>query len=88
VFVIVSRQSLIDSNFSTIVCAPVFSRRHGLPSEVPVGAVEGLKHDSAILCDGLMSIEKARLTDFVGELSPSKMRELDRALTAALALRN
>jgi mRNA interferase MazF len=88
VFVIVSRQSLIDSNFSTVVCAPVFSRRHGLPSEVAVGEVEGLKHASAVLCDGLMSIEKARLTDFVGELSPAKVRELDRALAAALSLRS
>lgn len=88
VFVIISRQSLVDSNFSTVVCAPVFSRRHGLPSEVAVGAVEGLKHDSAVLCDGLMSIDKSRLTDFVGELSPAKLRELDRALAVALSLRN
>jgi mRNA-degrading endonuclease toxin of MazEF toxin-antitoxin module len=33
-----------------------------------------------------MSIEKSRLTDFVGELSPTKLRELDAALAAALAL--
>jgi mRNA interferase MazF len=85
-FVVVSRQPLIDSNFSTVICAPVFSERHGLPTQVPVGAAEGLKHDSAILCDGLMSIDKARLTDFVGELSPAKLRELDTALLSALGL--
>lgn len=87
VFVVVSRQSLIESKFSTVVCAPVFSKRHGLPSEVAVGEAEGLKHDSAIVCDALASIEKLRLTDFVGELSPVKLRELDRALAAALSLR-
>ena len=85
-FVVVSRQALIDSSFSTVVCAPVFSERLGLPTQVPVGPAEGLKHDSAILCDGLMSIEKPRLTDFVGELSPAKLRELDDALSSALAL--
>jgi mRNA interferase MazF len=85
-FVVVSRQPLIDSNFSTVICAPVFSERHGLPTQVSVGAAEGLKHDSAILCDGLMSIDKARLTDFVGELSQTKLRELDAALSSALAL--
>lgn len=85
-FAIVSRQGLIDSTFSTVVCAPVFSQRLGLPTQVPVGADEGLKHESAILCDGLMSIEKSRLTDFVGELSPPKLRELDDALAAALGL--
>ena len=85
-FVVVSRQALIDSGFSTVVCAPVFSERLGLPTQVPVGPAEGLKHGSAILCDGLMSIEKPRLTDFVGELSPSKLRELDDALLSALGL--
>ncbi|MFL6601715.1 MAG: type II toxin-antitoxin system PemK/MazF family toxin [Steroidobacteraceae bacterium] len=84
-FVIVSRQALIDSNYSTVVCAPIFSERYGLPTQVNVGIAEGLKHDSAIHCDGLMSIEKSRLTDFVGELSEDKGAELDNALQAALA---
>lgn len=86
-FAIVSRQALIDSKFSTVVCAPVFSERQGLPTQVQVGTAEGLKHDSAILCDGLISIEKARLTDYVGELSATKLRELDTALAAALGLK-
>jgi mRNA interferase MazF len=85
-FVVVSRQALIDSTFSTVVCAPVFSERHGLPTQVPIGRAEGTKHDSAIQCDGLVSLEKARLTDFVGKLSPAKVRELDEALAFALSL--
>jgi mRNA interferase MazF len=85
-FVVVSRQALIDSDFSTVICAPVFSARHGLVTQVPVGIDEGLKHDSAIQCDGLMSIEKGRLSDFVGTLPPAKLEELDAALSAALAL--
>jgi mRNA interferase MazF len=86
VFVVVSRQPLIDSTFSTIVCAPVFTQWHGLPTQVSVGTAEGLKHESAIQCDGLMSLEKSRLTDFVGELTFDKVRELDDALLIALAL--
>lgn len=85
-FAIVSRQALIDSNFSTVICAPVFSQRHGLATEVAVGPAEGLKHESAILCDALISVEKARLTDYVGELPASKLDELNGALRAALAL--
>lgn len=86
IFVIVSRQPLLDSNFSSVICAPVFSGVHGLPTEVPVGAAEGLKHDSAVQCDGLMSIEKTRLSDFVGTLKGAKLQALNRALAAALAL--
>jgi mRNA interferase MazF len=85
-FTIVSRQALIDSKFSTVVCAPIFSGRHGLPTQVSVGIAEGLKHDSAIQCDGLMSLEKSRLTDYVGELSDAKRAEMDKALQIALAL--
>jgi mRNA interferase MazF len=86
VFVVVSRQPLIDSTFSTVVCAPVFTQWHGLPTQVSVGTAEGIKHESAIQCDGLMSLEKSRLTDFVGALTFDKLRELDDALLVALAL--
>ena len=86
VFVVVSRQPLIDSTYSTAICAPIFTQWHGLPTQVSVGAAEGLKHESAIQCDGLMSLEKSRLTDYVGELAPDKLRELDDALLVALAL--
>src|SRR5579863_9439010 len=86
VFVVVSRQALIDSTFSTVVCAPVFTQWHGLPTQISVGTAEGLKHASAIQCDGLMSLEKSRLTDYVGELALNKLRELDDALLVALAL--
>ena len=85
-FVIVSRQALIESNFSTVVCAPIFSERHGLSTQVNVGIAEGLKHDSTVQCDALMSIEKSRLTDYVGELNDERQAEVDRALLVALAL--
>lgn len=47
---------------------------------------EGLKHDSSIHCDGLVSLEKSRLTDYVGVLSPSKLAVLDIVLGIALDL--
>jgi mRNA interferase MazF len=85
-FVVVSRQALVNSNYLTVVCAPVFSEFLGLPSQVAIGVAEGLKHDSSIHCDGLMSLEKSRLTDFIGSLGPTKLQELAAALRAALAL--
>jgi len=84
VFAVVGRQAVIDSRFSTVVCAPVYSARHGLTSQVTVGVDEGLKHDSALHCDELVSLPKARLTAFVGRLSSAKIRALDLALVAAL----
>jgi mRNA interferase MazF len=84
VFAVASRQASIDSRFASVVCVPVYSARHGLATQVPVGIDEGLKHDSALHCDELVSISKTRLTAFVGTLSSSRLRELDRALVAAL----
>jgi mRNA interferase MazF len=87
VFVIVSRQVLIDSRFSTVICAPVYTAYEGLTTQVAAGIQEGLKHDSGIHCDELVSLPKAVLTDYIGSLSESKGRELDKALMAALQIR-
>ena len=84
VFVVVSRQVLIDSHFSTVICAPVYSVHDGLSTQVLVGIDEGLKHDSSIHCDELVSIPKSALTNFVGKLSPQKIEALNRALRIAL----
>jgi mRNA interferase MazF len=86
VFVIVSRQALIDSRFSTLVCAPVYTRRDGLATQVEVGVEDGFKHDSSIHCDALVSLPKAMLTDYVSSLGSSRLRALDQALRVALAL--
>jgi len=83
----VSRQVLIDSRFPTVICAPIFSRGHGFATQVAVGIDEGMKHESWIFCDNLVSLHKVDLTNFVGTLSFSKIEELDRALRIALALR-
>jgi mRNA interferase MazF len=84
VFVVVSRQALIATRFSTVICAPVYSSYDGLSTQVPVGIDEGLKHDSSIHCDALMSLPKSRLTNYIGTLSPAKIQALSKALQIAL----
>lgn len=86
VFVVVSRQILIDSRFSTVVCAPVYSSFDGLSTQVPVGIEQGLKHESSIHCDELVSIPKPSLTHFIGALPPKKMDDLNQALAIAIGL--
>ena len=86
VFAVVSRQVVLDSRFSTAICAPVYSAHSGLSTQVQVGVEEGLKRDSSIHCDELVSLPKASLTDYVSSLPSNKLRELDRALAVALEL--
>ena len=86
VFVIVSRQVLIDSQFSSVTCVPVYTAYDGLSTQVAVGIEVGFKHASSIHCDELISIPKSALSDFVGRLNPAKVWELDKALSIALGL--
>jgi mRNA interferase MazF len=87
VFGIVSRQALIDSRFSTLICAPVYSRQDDLSTQVRVGPAEGLKQDCSIHCDELVSLPKVVLTNYVGSLSSVRMAELDNnALAIAVSI--
>jgi mRNA interferase MazF len=69
-----------------VICAPIYSAQHGLSTQVAVGIDEGLKHDSSIHADALMSIPKSMLTNYVGTLAPGKLQALDLALAIALSL--
>jgi mRNA interferase MazF len=86
IFAVVSRPAVIESRFSTVVCAPVFSNGEGLSTQVAIGPDEGIKHPSWIMCDNLASVRKSDLSDYVGSLSGSKLTELDEALKIALDL--
>lgn len=86
VYVIVSRNDLTATAFPTLICAPIHSNYIGLQTEVEIGIDEGLKHDSSIRCDELVSIAKSDLTNFIGSLSPQKVLELQHALRVALEI--
>jgi hypothetical protein len=55
---------------------PENSKSLGGGVQVSVNTAEGLKHESAIQCDGLMSLEKFRLT--------LATKEVNRALSLGL----
>jgi mRNA interferase MazF len=68
----------------TVMVAPITSTIYGAPSEVIVGIPEGLKHDSAINLDHVQTVEQARLTRRLGQVSPAQMRDVCRALAVAV----
>jgi mRNA interferase MazF len=86
-YVVVSRDFVAhNDDISTVVCAPVYTERLGLKSEVPVGSDDGLPKESSIRCDFLTLMMKSKLTSFVVTLSHEKQRELNYALAYALDL--
>ncbi|NOS89451.1 MAG: type II toxin-antitoxin system PemK/MazF family toxin [Methylococcaceae bacterium] len=86
VFVVVSRQVLLDSQFSTVICAPIYTNYHGFSTQVHVDVEDGLKHSCSVHCDELVSLPKSVLIDYIGQLSRTKLDELNYALKVALAL--
>ena len=69
-FAVVSRAALIDSRFSTVICAPAFTNGDGLSTQVAIGPDEGLKHSRWIMCDNLVSIRIAGMNTGPASLSP------------------
>jgi len=86
VYLVVSRQGLIDNKFPTVICAPICSKYENLPTQVEVGVDEGLKQDSAVYCDDLISLPKSMLTNYIGTLSDEKIKAVNTALRIALAV--
>lgn len=79
---VLSRQEVIPL-LHTVIVAPITSAIRGLPSEVSVGAGQGLKRESVVNLDHVQTVERARLTTFVGTVDPARMRQVCRALAVA-----
>jgi mRNA interferase MazF len=88
VFAVISRQVLIESRFSTVIWVPIYSSHIGLSTQILIGTDEGLKHESSIHSDELVSLPKSALTNYVGSLAPEKLHALDTALRIALDIRD
>ena len=79
---VLTRPEVIDL-LHTVMVAPITSTVHGAPSEVLVGIEEGLKQDSAINLDHVQTVDKAKLTRFIGTIGNQKMGAVCRALAIA-----
>jgi len=65
-----------------LVVAPVTSNARGIPTEIALGADEGLPRPCAASFDNAQPIRRSSLTHLVGRLAPARRVELCRALSA------
>ena len=84
---VISRQSVIPL-LRTVMVAPVTSAIHGVPSEVLVGTEHGLKHKSAVNLDHIQTVDRSRLSGFIGHLNDETMDQVCRALVIATGCRS
>jgi mRNA interferase MazF len=72
---------------TTIIAAITSRTRQAYPCHVNITVAEsGLRLDSTILLEQLLTVNQSRLLNLVGTLSTAKMREVDRAIEASLGL--
>jgi mRNA interferase MazF len=81
---VLSRPSLIGS-LDTVTVAAVTSTRRGAPTEVHVGADEGLKGPSCVNLCNVFTVPQQTLRTFVGSVGPETMRRVCDALAIACA---
>ena len=82
-------QNEVGNWFSPTVIVAAMTARGGkahLPTHVPVGTDSGLRRPSLVLAEQVRTIDKSRLLERVGMLSPEKQEQVDRALRISFAL--
>lgn len=81
---VLTRTEVIDVR-ALVTVAEITTSTRGLATEVPIDHGEvGLDQESAVNCDGLHTVPRTMLTDFVAELSPATMRRVCGAMAYSL----
>ena len=78
---IVSRSEVIPV-LNNIIVAPITSTVRNIGTCIPVGADEGIDHDSVATFDSLAAVPKSVLTTRLGELGLSGRQQICEALDA------
>ena|SRR5215471_10552498 len=69
-----------------VTVAPVTTRIRGIPTEVPLGAAEGLPRTCVVNLDTITTIPQRTLSEAIGPLPAAKLAAVERALVFALGL--
>lgn len=83
--VIVTRPTAIP-HLTSVTVVLITTRVRGLPTEVELGAANGLRDGSVANCDNVLTVPKTAIATLRGTLGPAEMRALDDALRIAFAL--
>ncbi len=83
--VVLTRNTAIPV-LKSVTVAPVTSKIRGHVAELLIGKDEGLKKDSAVNCDNILTVNKARLGKQYGRLDTVKLNELSNKIKIALEL--
>lgn len=86
--VIVIQNNVGNKYSPTIIVTPLTSKikKQTLPTHVEIGERFGLAEYSIALLEQVRTIDRKRLSDYIGTLDSNTMRQVDAALRASLDL--
>lgn len=84
--VLVLTRPQVRQYLNALTVAPITTTIRGLSTEVPVGRVNGLDHDSVVSCDNVTTIPCQAIGRLVGYLQPAQELALAQAIAAAYDL--
>ena len=86
--VLIIQNDIGNKHSPTTIVAAITSRqtKAKLPTHVEV-AVDGLTKDSIVLLEQIRTIDKNRLTDYVGRLDKETMGKVDKAIVVSFGIK-
>ena len=85
--VLIVQNDMGNLHSPTVIVAAITTRhkKPQLPTHVPILASEcGIRHDSVVLMEQVRTLEKTRLTKYLGTVPAETMRRVDEALRLSL----
>ena len=85
--VLIVQNDMGNLHSPTVIVAAITTRhkKPRLPTHVPISASEcGIRHDSVVLMEQVRTLEKTRLTKYLGTVPAETMRRVDEALRLSL----
>lgn len=74
---------------TTIVCCITSKTKKGLPMHLELGKVGGLKLDSTILCEQILTVNKSDLRQYIGAVTKTDtLKRLNDCLSLSLGITN
>ena len=84
--VIILQNNLGNIFSPTLIVAPLTSRykKRNLPTQYLIEDVEELKTTSLVLLEQIKTIDKRRITEYIGQASKDDIKNIEKALTISL----
>lgn len=82
--VVVMHRDFAAQHLNAVLVAPLTSTIRDIPTAVRLGPSDGLDRDCIAALDNLSLVRQSEFVHRIGQLAPSRMEELCRALATAV----